>query len=120
MIAELQILSHGDDIATQQVRAMQSPTLGAIVAQRMAHFGKGHDEAADDAASYAAMLRNVEAYFLNPMRERTHGHATAAELRGAATAADKLAALCWAVADKARRHAERLAVAEADAANQED
>lgn len=113
MIEGLQILSsETDDMAAQQVRAMQSPTLGNIIAHRLAQFAKGHGEAADDAVGYAAMLAPARQHFLQPMLDRTHGQASTAELRAAARAAEKLAALCWAFADKARRHAGAIEAAE--------
>lgn len=112
MIENLQIIAGGEDIAAEQQAMLQGPTLANIIGKRIGQIAKGHTAAADDQVSYAEMLRNAEAWYLRPMRERTHGRATAAELRGAANAADNLAALCWAVADKARRHASAIDVAE--------
>lgn len=104
MIHNLEILSGGsEDIAHQALAALQSPALAELLRFRLAHFEKGHDAASDDAIGYAEMLRRVEAYYLAPMRERTHGRATAAELQGASRAALKLAALCLAFADKIQR-----------------
>ena len=104
MIHDLEIKSAGgDDLAQQALAAIQSPSLAQLLKHRLAHFDKGHDAAADDAIGYAEMLRRVEAYYLTPMRERTHGRATAAELQGASRAALKLAALCLAFADKIQR-----------------
>ncbi len=94
-----------EDIAAEQQRALQTPTLTNIIGHRVGQIAKGHDEASDDATSYAMMLAKVDQHFLHPMRDRTHGHATTPELHAAARAAEKLAALCWAFADKAYRHA---------------
>lgn len=104
MIHGLEIKSAGsEDLAHQALAAIQSPAVAQLLQHRLAHFEKGHDAGADDAVSYAEMLRKVEAYYLTPMRERTHGHATAAELQGAARAALKFGALCLAFADKIQR-----------------
>lgn len=89
--------------------ALQSVNLANIIQYRLGHFDLGHDQAADDAISYGHMLRNVSRHFLQPMQERTRIGADANELRAAATAATKLAALCLAFADKATRHAARIA-----------
>lgn len=113
MIEGITITAGGEDIAAEQGAALQSGTLNAIIAHRMGHISKGHGEAADDAAPYALMLAKVGPHFIQPIRDRTHGHATAKELEGAATAAEKLAALAWAIADKARREARRAAAIEA-------
>jgi hypothetical protein len=103
MIENLQIRSGGEDIAAEQQRALQTPTLSNIIGHRIGQIAKGHDEASDDATSYAMMLAKVDQHFLQPMRDRTHGHVSAQELRAAARAAEKLAALCWAFADKIAR-----------------
>lgn len=104
MIQDLEIKSAGsEDLAHQAIAALQSPALAELLRFRLEHFEKGHDAAADDAIGYAEMLRRVEAYYLTPMRERTHGRATPAELQGASRAALKLAALCLAFADKIQR-----------------
>lgn len=104
MIQGLEILSApGEDLAHQAIAAIQSPALSELLQFRLAHFDKGHDAGADDVIGYAEMLRKVEAYYLNPMRERTHGNATAAELQGARRAALKLGALLLAFADKIQR-----------------
>ncbi len=104
MIQGLKILSGGtEDLAQQAIASIQSPAVAQLLRLRMAHFDKGHDAAADDAIGYREMLRNVEAYFLQPMRDRTHGNATPRELAGASRAALKLAALCLAFADKIER-----------------
>lgn len=104
MIQELEILSAtGDDRAQQALAAIQSPAIAELLRFRLDHFDKGHDAGADDAIGYAEMLRKVEAYYLTPMRERTHGRATAAELQGARRAALKFGALCLAFADKIQR-----------------
>lgn len=104
MTAPFEIKSAGgEDLAHQALAAIQSPAVAQLLQHRLAHFEKGHDAAADDAVGYAEMLRKVEAYYLTPMRERTHGRATAPELQGAARAALKLGALCLAFADKIQR-----------------
>lgn len=104
MIHDLEIRSAGsEDLAGQAIAAIQSPALAELLRHRLAHFDKGHDAGADDAIGYAEMLRKVEAYYLTPMRERTHGRATAAELQGASRAALKLGALLLAFADKIQR-----------------
>lgn len=103
MIENIKIIAGGEDVAAEQNRALQSGSLNTIIAHRMGHMAKGHGEAADDAIGYGEMLRHVETHYLRPMRERTHGNASGAELRGAARAAEKLAALCWAYADKIKR-----------------
>lgn len=104
MIQDLEIKSAGsEDLAHQALAAIQSPAVAQLLQHRLAHFEKGHDAAADDAVSYLEMLRNVDAHFLRPMRERTHGNASAVELQGASRAALKLAALCLAFADKIQR-----------------
>lgn len=113
MIQHLEIVAGGEDVAAEQSRALQSGSLNAIIAHRMGHIAKGHSEAADDATGYAIMLAKIVQHFVQPIRDRTHGHATARELEGAATAAEKLAALAWAIADKARRDATRAAAIEA-------
>lgn len=111
-LENLTFLAGGEDIAAEQMAILSGATLPAIIGKRIGQVAKGHTADADDRVSYAEMLRNAEAWYLRPMRERTHGNATAAELRGAANAADNLAALCWAVADKARRAATRAEAAE--------
>lgn len=92
-----------DVLADEQTRALSSGTLTNIIGHRMAQVTKGHGEASDDAIGYAEMLAKVELHFLQPMRDRTKGHPTAKELLAAARAAEKLAALCWAFADKIKR-----------------
>lgn len=113
MIQPFEIVAGGEDIAAEQARALQSGTLNNIIAHRIGHIAKGHSEAADDATGYPMMLAKVGQHFIQPIRDRTHGHATAKELEAAAIAAEKLAALAWAVADKARRDAQRAAAIEA-------
>lgn len=106
MIEGLKILSAGIDtaaIAEQEIAALQSPAVAELLQLRMGHISAGHDQAADDAVSYREMLRNIEAHFLSPMRERTHGNATPRELAAARRAALKLGAICLAVADKIQR-----------------
>lgn len=93
----------------EEAAALQSVNLADLIQHRLHHFALGHDEATDDAITYAHMLRNVSRHFLQPMQDRTRPGAGAAELRAAATAATKLAALCLAFADKATRHAARIA-----------
>lgn len=116
MIQNLQILSHGKDLAQQQVEAIQSPALAELLRHRLAHFTAGHDQDADDAATYRALLANIGRNHLQPMIDRTDGHPAPVELRGAATNALKLAARLLAFADKAHRQAARL---EAAASQQE-
>lgn len=118
MIEGLTITAGGEDIAAEQASALQSGTLNAIIAHRMGHIAKGHNQAADDATGYHMMTGKIGQHFVQPIRDRTHGHASAKELEAAATAAEKLAALAWAIADKARRDATRAAAIEA--AQQED
>lgn len=93
----------------EEAAALQSVNLADLIQHRLHHFALGHDEATDDAITYAHMLRNVSRHFLQPMQERTRPGAGVNELRAAATAATKLAALCLAFADKATRHAARIA-----------
>lgn len=97
------ITAGGEDIATEQAAALQSGALPNIIAHRISQIAKGHSQEADDAVTYAEMLAKVGPHFLQPMRDRTHGNASPAELRAAARAAEKLAALCWAYADKISR-----------------
>ena len=112
MIEGLEFIRGGEDIAAEQSGALQSGTLNAIIAKRMGQIAKGHSAAADDAVSYAEMLRNAQGWYLRPMLERTHGNTTPRELLATAKAAENLAALCWAVADKARRQSAAIEAAE--------
>ena len=118
MIEGLTFLAGGEDIGAEQQLALASPTLNNIIAKRLGQIVKGHTAAADDAVSYAEMLRNAQGWYLRPMLERTHGNAVPKELLATAKAAENLAALCWAVADKARRQAATIEAAEQ--AQQED
>ncbi|MGN6596111.1 hypothetical protein [Sphingopyxis terrae] len=118
MIANLQILSDHPDLAYQALQAMQSPAVGQLLRIRMSHFDKGHDQASDDATSYAKMLENFGRDHFQPILDRTRGNASAVEVRAAATAALKGAARLLALADKAHRHAARLEKAESLAAEQ--
>lgn len=111
-LENLTFISGGEDIAAEQAGALESGTLNSIIAKRMGQIAKGHTARADDGISYAEMLRNAQGWYLRPMLERTHGHAVPKELIATAKAAENLAALCWAVADKARRHAARMEAAE--------
>ncbi len=112
MIHDLQILSHGKDLGQQALEAMQSPAVGELLQHRLHHFAQGHDQDSDDAVEYSELLRNIGRNHIAPMIDRTTGNATAAELRGAATADLKLAARLLAFADKAHRQAARLDAAE--------
>lgn len=113
MIEGITITAGGEDVAAEQMLALNSGTLTGIIGHRMGQIAKGHSQEADDAIGYGMMLAKVGQHFVQPIRDRTHGHATARELEGAATAAEKLAALAWAIADKARRDATRAAAIEA-------
>jgi hypothetical protein len=103
MIEGITITAGGEDIAAEQQRALTSGTLTNIIGYRIGQIAKGHTEAADDAIGYLEMLAHVGPHFLAPMRERTTGTITGTMLRAAAKAAEKLAALCWAFADKIKR-----------------
>ena len=120
MIQPFDIVAGGEDYAAQIARAMATPFLPNLITRRTGGIVKGHTEEADDAKSYAEMLRRVEPYYLNPMRERTHGRATVAELRGAIRAAESLADICWAFADKAARQIAAMEAAAALEAQQEE
>lgn len=112
--------SGGEDYAAQVGNAMAGPFLPLLTARRAGGIVKGHTEEADDGKSYAEMLRKVEAYYLNPMRERTHGNASVAELQGAIRAAVSLADICWAFVDKATRQIAAMEAAAAIEAQQEE
>lgn len=112
MMQDLQILSGGEDLAAQAADAVTSPALTATIRYRHAHPYAGHTAESDDAKSYPEMLRNFSRYHLQPMIDRTHGNATPTEIRAAATAAEKGAAVLIAFADKCHRHAARLQAAE--------
>lgn len=111
-IEGIEFIAGGEDVAAEQRAILSGHTLPNIIAARLAQVEQGHSAATDDRTAYEAMLRHVGQRHLQPMRDRTHGNATATELRGAARAAERLAALCWAFADKAQRHAARLDAAE--------
>lgn len=112
MIQSLKILSGGEDLASQAAEAVTSPAMQATIRFRHAHPYAGHTIESDDAKSYPEMLKNFSRFHLQPMIDRTHGHATEAEIRAAAIAAEKGAAVLIAFADKCHRHAARLQAAE--------
>ena len=112
MIANLRILSGGEDLAQQAADAVTSRAMTETIQHRHAHIYHGHDQASDDAKPFELMLKNFGRDHLQPMFDRTHGNASAAEIRAAATAAAKGAARLIAFADKAHRHADRLEAAE--------
>jgi hypothetical protein len=116
MMQDLKSLSGGEDLAMQASAAVTSRAMTETIQHRHAHIYHGHDEASDDAKPYELMLKNFGRDHLQPMFDRTHGNATAAEIRAAATAAAKGAARLIAFADKCHRHAARLEAAE----NEED
>lgn len=118
MIEGIEIIAGGEDIAAEQQMALNSTTLTGIIGHRMGQIAKGHSQQVDDATSYRQMLDKVGLHFIQPIRDRTRDGATSHMLDAAAVAAEKLAAFCWALADKARRDAARQRAAEQ--AEQED
>jgi hypothetical protein len=112
MIHDLRILSGGDDLEAQAAAAVTSRGMTETIRHRHGHIYHGHDAASDDAKSYPEMVQNFGRDHMQPMLDRTHGNATPAEIRAAATAAEKGAARLIAFADKCHRHAARLEAAE--------
>lgn len=112
MIQHLQILSGGEDLSKQAAEAVTSRAMTMTIQYRHGHIYAGHDQASDDAKPYDKMLKNFGRDHLQPMFDRTHGNASAAEIRGAGTAAAKGAARLIAFADKCFRHADRLDAAD--------
>ena len=112
MIQPFDNVAGGEDIAEEQAQALQTGTLNAIIGHRIGQIAKGHTQAVDDATSYDLMIGKIGLHFMQPIRHRTRDNASSHELLGAARAAEKLAAFCWALADKARRDAVRKAAIE--------
>lgn len=103
-----------DDLAEQALDAVRSPNLAALIEARLSHFDAGHSQQADDAVSYAQLMNNANRMFWQPMMERTRKPTSPAQLRAAAKAANKFAAMLLAFADKASREAATLEEAEKD------
>lgn len=112
MIHDLEILSGGEDLAQQAIAAVTSRGAAETMQHLHSHAYIGHTQESDDAKSFPEMVQNFGRDHLQPMLDRTHGNATPAEIRAAATAACKGAARLIQFANKCHRQADSLEAAE--------